>query len=285
LGCLVRAVCCVLTVIGALSALPCAAHAQSKINASYTISLLGLTIGKGTWEIELGDEQYSEKANGRISGMASTLISGEVSASTHGTVASERILPTVFEADVKTDAETEKIRMSFDAAGVTDLVIDPPFPPAPPKQERVPVTDADRKGVLDPLTAGLVTVAGADDMLKPQSCQGRIPVLDGRRRFDVGLTFKRMETVKAEGDYQGPAVVCSVHLFPIAGHRVGGTAMQHLVKSDAMEVALVPLPGRRILVPFHASIPTLVGTIVVTADRFVVTGPALANPGAATGAR
>jgi hypothetical protein len=117
-----------------------------------------------------------------------------------------------------------------------------------------------------------VTVSGSDDVLKPQTCERRIPVFDGRRRFDVALTFKRVDKVKAETGYQGPAIVCSIHLFPIAGHRVGGTTMQRLVKSDAMEVTLAPLTDTRILIPFQASIPTLVGTVYVVADRFTVTG-------------
>jgi hypothetical protein len=250
------------------------AHAQSKLDASYSISLLGLTIGKGAWTIEIANDQYSEKADGRISGVASTLLSGEVSASTRGNFANDHAQPAAFDADVKTSAESEKIKMTFDANGITDLVVDPPFPPPSPKQERVPVADADRKGVLDPLSAGLVIVSGSDDVLKPQSCQTKIPVFDGRRRFDVALSFKRMDQVKVEGGYQGPVLVCAIQVVPISGHRVAGTAMQRLVKSNAVEVTLAPLAGTRVLVPFSASVPTLVGTVSITADKFVATGPA-----------
>jgi Protein of unknown function (DUF3108) len=252
--------------------LPASAPAQTNLTLSYRISLLGLTVGRGTWEIEINTNQYLQRAEGRISGMASSLISGEASASTRGTIANDLARPASFEADVKTDAETEKIKMTFDAAGVVDLIVDPPFPPPAAKQERVPITDGDRKGVLDPLSAGLVMVSGSDDLLKPQSCDRQIPVFDGRRRFDVALSFKRMDKVKAETGYEGPAVVCAIHLVPIAGHRVGGTTMQHLIKSDAMEVTLAPLSDTRILVPFQASIPTVVGTVHVVADRFAVSG-------------
>jgi Protein of unknown function (DUF3108) len=254
------------------------AHAQGKLDASYSISLLGLTIGKGAWTIEIANDQYSEKADGRISGVASTLISGEVSASTRGSFANDHAQPAAFDADVKTSAETEKIKMTFDTAGISDLVVDPPFP-ASPNQERVPVTDSDRKGVLDPLSAGLVSISGSDDVLKPESCQRRIPVFDGRRRFDVALSFKRMDKVKVEGGYQGPAIVCAIQVVPISGHRVAGTAMQRLVKSNAVEVTLAPLAGTRVLVPFSASVPTLVGTVSITADKFVATGPAVPAAG------
>jgi hypothetical protein len=252
----------------ALSVLSATAQAPGKVHASYTISLLGLTVGKGVWDVEINGEQYSQSASGHISGVAASLISGEASASARGRFVNERPQPTEFEADAKTDAETDKIKMTFDATGITELVAEPPLPQ---KQERVPVTDADRQGVLDPLSAGLVIVAGSDTMLRPQSCDQRIPIFDGRRRFDVELSFKRMDKVKAEGGYQGPAIVCSIHLVPISGHRVNGTAVRHLVKSDAMEVTLVPLSGTRILVPFHASIPTLIGTVMVTAQALAVT--------------
>ena len=259
------------------ASLPLCTHvlAQTKLNARYSISLLGLTVGQGTWDIEINGDEYSEKAHSRISGMATTLINGEISASTLGTLAKDRALPALFEADVKTDVEIDKIRMELDAAGVTDLVVDPPFLPA--KKERVPITDTHRKGVVDPLSAGLVIVTGSDDPLKPQSCQGRIPVFDGRRRFDVSLNFMRVDTVKAESGYQGPGIVCSARLVPIAGHRIDSASLH------AMEVTLVPLTGTRILVPFKASIPTLVGAVAITADRFTVSGPI--KPPAGTGSR
>jgi len=279
----VRVIVCIVAIWFASLPLCARAVAQTKLNARYSISLLGLTVGQGTWEVEINGDQYSEKAHGRISGMATTLINGEASASTLGTLAKDRTLPALFEADVKTDVEVDKIRMELDATGVTDLVVDPPFLPA--RKERVPVTDADRRGVLDPLSAGLVVVAGSDDLLKPQSCQGRIPVFDGRRRFDVGLNFIRVDMVKAEGGYQGPGIVCTARLVPIAGHRVGGATLQLLVKLNAVEVTLVPLAGTRILVPFKASIPTLVGTVTIAADRFTVSGPIKPLPPAGTGSR
>jgi hypothetical protein len=279
----VRVIVCIVAIWLASQPLCTHAVAQTKLSARYSISLLGLTVGQGTWDVEINGDEYSEKAHGRISGMATTLINGEASASTLGTLAKDRALPALFEADVKTDVEIDKIRMELDAAGVTDLVVDPPFLPA--KRERVPVKDADRKGVVDPLSAGLVIVAGSDDLLKPQSCQGRIPVFDGRRRFDVDLNFMRVDMVKAEGGYQGPGIVCSARLVPIAGHRVGGASLELLIKLNAVEVTLVPLAGTHILVPFKASISTVVGTVAIAADRFTVSGPIKPLPPAGAGSR
>jgi hypothetical protein len=269
----VRVICRLIAVAAwfAGAALDDGAYAQTKLSAGYTISLLGITVGKGTWELDINNNQYLENATGRISGVASKLISGEGSASTHGTLVGNHAQPAAFDADVKTDAEIDNIKMVFDATGITDLVVEPPLPIAP-KIDRVPITEADRKGVLDPLSS-LLIIADSDDVLKPQACVSRIPVFDGRRRYDIALSFKRMDNVKADTGYQGPVVICSIHVTPIAGHRVGGSIAQLLIKSDAMEVALAPLPGTRILAPFQAAIATAVGTLWIVADRFVATAP------------
>ena len=49
-------------------------------------------------------------------------------------------------------------------------------------------------------------VAGSADPLSPQSCIRKVPVFDGRLRYDLTTEFKRIETVKASKGYQGPVI-------------------------------------------------------------------------------
>jgi hypothetical protein len=244
------------------------AYAQTNLSATYTISLLGVTVGTGRWELDIDGDHYSEKANGSISGMASKLISGEGSASTHGVLIGDRAQPTAFEANIKTDVETNNIKMTFENTNVVNLVAEPPLLRS--AANRVPLAEADLKGVLDPLSALLVTADPNDP--KPQTCENRIHIFDGRRRYDIELSFKRTDTLKADTGYQGPVVVCSVHVVPISGHRTDRSAARLLVKPDGIEVALAPLTGTHTWVPVQAAIPTAIGTVWVTADKFLVAG-------------
>src|SRR6202012_3521065 len=86
---------------------------------------------------------------------------------------------------------------------VRDFGIEP-VPPVDP--DRIPITDAHKKGVSDPMSSTLVRVPGTGEMLTPEACNGSTAVSDGRLRYEVKLDFKRMETVKAEKGYYGPAV-------------------------------------------------------------------------------
>ena len=53
---------------------------------------------------------------------------------------------------------------------------------------------------------------------RPRPAAPAPAMFDGRLRYDLKLDFKRMETVKAEKGYHGPAVVCAVYFTPVAGY-------------------------------------------------------------------
>ena len=67
-----------------------------------------------------------------------------------------------------------------------------------PNDKRVPLTEAHKRGVTDLFSAGLALRAGSDGMA-PEACRRTASVFDGRQRFDLIMSFKRMESVKAEG--------------------------------------------------------------------------------------
>jgi hypothetical protein len=158
------------------------------------------------------------------------------------------------------------VRMTLQGGVVKEVVAIPPFEPSP---ERVPVTDAHRKGVIDPMSAALMPVAGKGDVVVPEACKRKLAIFDGRNRADIDLVFKRMDQVKADKGYAGPVVVCQVLYTPIAGHRPSRDAIKYLIAQRDMEMWLAPIAGTRILVPFRFSVPTPFGTGVLQANYFV----------------
>jgi hypothetical protein len=67
------------------------------------------------------------------------------------------------------------------------------------------------------MSAPLVRVPGSGDPVAPQACQRTLSIFDGRMRYDLRLAFKRIETVKSQDRYQGPAVVCAFISRPLPG--------------------------------------------------------------------
>ena len=117
-------------------------------------------------------------------------------------------MPASCAASITSDKKTEEIRMTLGSGDVKDFAINPPPPPDP---DRVPVTEAHRRGVSDPMTASLVRVPGNGDPVGPQACQRNVSVFDGRIRYNLQFAYKRMERVKADKGYEGPVVACAVY--------------------------------------------------------------------------
>jgi hypothetical protein len=240
--------------------------AQGKLEARYAASVAGIVVGRGSWSIDIGQTQYTAAASGRVVGLLKILSNGEGTAAAHGSIEGGRLLPASYSSKVTVDDKVDDVRLALSAGVITEVVAEPPTPPSP---DRVPISDAHRRGVLDPMTAELIPVAGSGDPVSPDACRRTLPIFDGRQRFDLTLTFKRFDHVKAEKGYQGPVVVCMVTYQPIAGHRPGRAAIKYLMATREMEMWLAPIAGTRVLVPFRASVPTLIGQAVLEATQFV----------------
>jgi hypothetical protein len=159
------------------------------------------------------------------------------------------------------------IRIQLAAGNVKEATIEPEPEPNP---DRLPVTEAHRKGVIDPMTGSLIRVAGTADPIGPDACAASTSIFDGRMRYDLKLAFKRLENVKAKG-YQGPVVVCALYFAPIAGYVPDRAAIKYLAAQRNMEVWLAPIAGTRVLVPVKVLVPTPIGMAALEATQFVST--------------
>jgi len=242
------------------------ARAQGKLDARYVASVGGIPLGKGAWVSEIGDTQYTAAASGRVTGVLRAVTSGEGSSAVRGLLNGGHPVPQNYAVHVTSDDKTDEVRMTFNSGTVKELVAEPPFAPTP---DRIPVTEIHRKGVIDPMSAGLMPVGGTGDVLVPEACQRTLPIFDGRQRFDLTLTFKRLDKVSADKGYQGPVVVCQVTYQPLAGHRPSRYAIKYLMEQRDMEIWLAPIAGTRILVPYRIQVPTLLGAAVLEATQFV----------------
>jgi hypothetical protein len=255
------------------------AGAQGKLDARYSASLAGVQIGKGAWVVEIGDDQFTAAASGMTTGLLRVFATGQGSGASRGTVRGDNLLPTTFVSNVNNDKRVEELRIVLSSGTVKDLSVDPPTIPNP---ERVPLTDAHRRGVVDPMSAGLMRVAGSADPVSPEACRRTIPVFDGRMRFDLQLSFKRIERVQAQKGYQGPVAVCGVQFVPLAGHVPDRPAIKYLMAQRDMEMWLAPIPGTRIVVPYRISLQTPLGQGVLEATQFIAA--AAPRPAPATAA-
>lgn len=252
--------------LAALSAAP--AQAQGKLEAKYEASLAGIPVGKGGWSIEIGEDAYTASAQGGTSGLLKAFAGGSGSGASNGRVVAGALVPSAYTATTTSAKKSETIRMVVTSGYIKEFSIDPE-PPVDP--ERIPVTDAHRRNVLDPMTGSLLRVPGSGEVLAADSCRTGTAVFDGRMRYDIKLDYKRMETVKAEKGYHGPVVVCALYFTPIAGYIPDRAAIKYLAAQRNIEVWFAPIAGTRVLVPYKITVPTPLGSAALEAVEFVTT--------------
>jgi hypothetical protein len=252
-------------VLFALLASTAGVRAQGKLDARYAATLAGLPLGDGAWVIDIADDQFTAFASGGTAGILRVFASGKGTSASRGAVVGGQLVAASYGASLTADKKTEEVRITLNSGVVKEYSV---VPVPPPNPNAIPVTEAHRRGVTDPMTGSLVRVPGTGDLLAPEACHRSISVFDGRMRYDLQLSYKRMEKVKAEKGYEGLAVVCAVYFSPLAGYVPDRAAMRYLIAQRDMELWLAPVMGTRVLVPFRFSIPTPLGLGVLQATQF-----------------
>jgi hypothetical protein len=246
-------------------ALPGAASADG-FKARYSVKLIGLSLGSATLQGSVEPDAYQIDATAKLSGVAALVSSSRGAASASGLMTQGRVAPNAYATTSANATMTRTVRMAMTAGNVKAAEIAPPFDDLP---GRVPVTEAHKQKILDPLSALVMTVP-LGDVIGPSSCARSLPVYDGWARFNIVLSYVGLRQVRVKG-YDGPVAVCAARYVAVAGHRPDRPATKFMEDNKEMEVWLAPVGKSRAAVPFRISVATMVGTTVIEATEFEIT--------------
>lgn len=249
----------------ALSApLPKPIAESRQIRLRYAITLIGLPIGTASVSGSLGPSGYRLEANGKLTGLAGVIVNSKGAATATGSLGGGHVNPSTFAATAATGEYLLTIRMAMAGGTAEKVEIAPVFEQKP---DRVPLSDADRRGIVDPMSSFFMAVPGNQDLIGPAACNRTLPMFDGGVRFDITLAYLGVRQVKGAG-YAGPVAVCSARYKPIAGHRPDRPATKFMTNNKEMEVWLAPVAGTRFVVPYRISVLSMIGTTVIEATAF-----------------
>lgn len=100
------------------------------------------------------------------------------------------------------------------ADGMAVPDVNPPFG----SMGEPPASDAERQGAYDPVTVLLNLMLSQPQGERP--CEGRLPVFDGKARYDLRFEAGSTERVATRG-YRGNALHCRAYLEPVSGYDEG----------------------------------------------------------------
>lgn len=266
-----RAVLASAVLVAALASGECA-FAQGVLDARYEVTLGGVSFGRGVWHVNVSGGQFTSAVSGATTGIMRIFSTGRGSSASRGAVAIGGALnASSYSSSIATTRKSDEVRMQLSSGTVKDYIAEPPTSPDP---ERVPIRDVHRRGVLDPMTAAILRVPGTGDTFVPQACNRKLAIFDGRMRYDLKLTYKRLDRVNAGKGYQGTVVVCAVTFAPVAGHIPSRSVIKYLAELRQTEAWLAPIAGTRLMVPYRVTLPTPLGQGVLQATQFITTAQA-----------
>lgn len=254
------------------STLATAAPAAS-LKVDYRITLAGLTLGSADLTGAFDADRYDLKLQAQMTGLAGALSGGGQAAITAaGLLGGTRASASSFAATGRSSSAQRTVQIGLSSGNVTGVEINPPLDPV---DDRVPLADGHKRGVIDPL-GGMIAVARTrDSVADPANCNRTIPVFDGTQRFNVTLSFTETKAVRTSA-YTGEVLVCAIRYTPLGGHRTSRPSVKFMSENRDMSVWLAPVEGTRVLVPLRIAVNTTLGQNVIEAERWRVDGDAKA---------
>jgi hypothetical protein len=238
------------------------APAETEIKATYRVDLAALNLGEFDLSASINGSDYEVEAKGEFSLLAGMLYRASGRTTSKGNLSKSGPQPAKFMVNYDSGKKKERRELRFSGGAVQDISIVPRKKRRPDRY--VPVTDAQLRNVLDPLTAAFLYARWDGPAGDVRICDRTVPVFDGKQRFDIVLKPKRTQTLSNGAPLPGAVAVCQVKYVPIAGHKPDHPGVKFVAENDDIEVWLAAVPGTTLHVPYRIVMPTTWGTGSVT---------------------
>ncbi len=242
---------------------------SATIQANYQVNLARINLGDFKLTTTIQGTAYRTTGVGNFSVLEGLIYKWKGTTASTGRVTSNGIQPAQYLLSYRGGKAVEEVRMSFAKGTVTELNL---VPQKEPRADTVPITAAQLRNSLDPMSAAFLFARSTDTSGDLSVCRQTVPVFDGRMRFDIKLSPKRRIEIPKGGAYSGPAVVCKAKYVPVSGHRPANDGVRMLSATEEIELWMVPMAGTGLYVPYKVSIPTSIGYGIATATSFKISG-------------
>lgn len=238
------------------------------LRAHYSVTLVGLRIGDLYANGTFAPKNYHIDLSVQLSGIARMVSNTQMALESSGAMRKEKLSPMNYATNAVTQSETRTLRMALKKGTVKAVEI---VPPPNFYGERVPVSEANKRNVLDPTSALIMPVPANESLVGPAACNRTLPIYDGYARFDVALHYAGTRDVSVAG-YSGPVAVCTARYHPISGHVVNSRSTAFMAQNTGIEVWLGPIEHAHVVVPLRVSLPTMTGQLDIEPVEFTTTG-------------
>lgn len=252
------------TAIAALvmASVPVTAQAQSveppeHLYVRYSGSVLILKVANISLTAGFNDGVYSAAATFESGGLLRWFDDTNIEATSNGYRQPDALRPYRYEHVNHASNKGRVVGINFE-----DTVAQPDVQPPFGSMGEPPASDEERAGALDPISTllSLMTALPSDEN---GVCEGRLPVFDGKARYDLRLNNLGPDDVRTRA-WSGEAIRCQAFIEPISGYDEGDRPDEEETRRP-VTIWLAPVDGVHVPVRFRAQ--TQIGAITVQATQ------------------
>lgn len=240
-----------------LTAMP--AQASESFEAHYSISAIGLPVGKTRFTTTVSDKGYTVTGTMNASGFASIFSSMSGNINVTGSRSSKAVQSTAYNVAYREGKKTKSTNVRFARSNVTKTIN------KPTRGKRANWVDHRPKAlhnVVDPITALLIPAASARDV-----CKRKIQVFDGVMRADIQLSYMRTIPFSVDG-FKGTAVTCRAKFIPISGYQTTKKDVAYMRDRSSIEISFAQMGETGLYAPVIAKAQTRIGQIAARITSF-----------------
>jgi len=197
-------------VSGATDAVDAPAPPPMNINISYAGSVIIFRVANIQLSGQISDAGYGANARFTTAGLAALFSDADIEAGISG-YADGALRPWRYQHLNHSSGSGRIVGIDF-PQGVATADVVPPFG----SMGEPPASEGQRDGAVDPISA-LLRLGLMQSSDPGELCSGRIPVFDGKARYDLRLNVAGSNTIRTRA-YRGEAVRCHAFYEPIAGY-------------------------------------------------------------------
>ena len=240
---------------------------QNTIQLVWTVFLGGINLGTVGIKSSFSGDSYSAVSRLKTAGIVNSFYESVIDASSIGTITGNTLLPRQYDSSYNGEKSDQKVSLAYAANGI-QLFSDPPY-----DVNRFPVSEEQKLRTLDPLSGIVYSLAGIS-ITAQKPCGETVRVFDGRRRYDVELTFVGKADVSSSG-YSGETIKCLMQYKQVAGFKPNlnnGNALPTITVWFATFQTKEPGPVKSFIVPVKLMAETPFGAAIAHARKITIDG-------------
>ncbi|MCQ0987290.1 DUF3108 domain-containing protein [Jiella marina] len=240
-----------------LTSLSGALAERRTVTTEYGMALLGLIVGKATFDTVIDDSQFS--VNGKLSsaGLGSLVSDTRGTSRVSGQVTRNGFTADRYGLDYTSDGKRWASDVRFRRGRVASSDVSPKRTNRD-KPSYVPVQKSQLASVVDPLSGLMIRTRDAGSV-----CRRTLPVYDGWSRLDLLLAPAGSREISLRG-FEGTAVNCNVRIRPVSGYDKKSKGLKFL-QNQTISLWFAPIAQPDVFVPVYAQIPTTIGPLILKA--------------------